>query len=215
VLLLILNRHTQCLFSNKIKEVKSMRARLFILFNLIFINCLISQEFCSFGEYDFKLNKIKGIEICDFVEKNNIPFEQMMITEEIIVEKELGGRFHRGLNNIDLELLFNSESIECVNYTTANGYDIFKINYENKKEFLNAYKFIKQINKKEDYILKYDDFFKRGLVFILEKEKIIMISYNPFADNSLPKKLKNHFSENNKKYDKVLMSTSITSIKEL
>ena len=52
---------------------------------------------------------------------------------------------------------------------------------------------IKELKRGNQTLNKYHDFFKRGLVFVLDTKanNITLIAFNMFADNSLPKKVKN------------------------
>jgi hypothetical protein len=110
--------------------------------------------------------------------------------------------------------IFNSDDISCIVPLSGSVYNIFDIYYDNDSAE-KIYNNIIKINKSKDS--SYHDFFKRGIVFILNKRKnkITILTFNPFSDNSLPKKIKLYFYRTKTQYDKVIMTTGVGAIEIL
>jgi len=151
-------------------------------------------------------------QICKFIDSSKILFKEKMTREEIILKNKLSPGFYKGSEDFNIKNLLKFNDVVCIGYTRAETLSIYKINYNSKEESLKVYENLKQIKDEE----KYHDFFKRGLVFILEENSIIMIPFNAYTSyNKLFKRMKKYLLENKEKYDKVLLCHSITSVEEL
>ena len=113
--------------------------------------------------------------------------------------------------------LFLKERIECVSSARSEKYTFFEIVYNEKQNSEDIFLKIKNLKKNDENLNKYHDFFKRGLVFILDskKNKITIISFNIFSDNSLPKTTKKFFLLNEDSFEKVFMTTGIHSVEDI
>ena len=116
--------------------------------------------------------------------------------------------------------LFKAQSINCITSSSAGPYLSFELFYDTSIKAENIYDDLYTYNKnyesKQDIEGNYHDFFKRGLILILNKNDniITMINFNPFYDNSLPKQVRQYFSKNKNEFDRVFMSTGVKTAEE-
>lgn len=173
---------------------------------------VVIQE--SSYEQNIAEEPVKEFPICDKNKEADYSFKDLFETQEIVQEDELGAKFYYGSRKKDLRNLFNIEFLDCISFFKESSFNIFEFNYLDLKSAESVYGTVKDLHKVEGYI-KYHDFFKRGLVFILTEKKVIMLTYNPFVKNYLPQKVENYFLDNAENYKKVIVSTGINSIKEI
>ncbi len=116
------------------------------------------------------------------------------------------------------DILFEGQNIICILSLSGNGYNIFDLFYDKDRSTSKyVYNKILMVNKNRDEALDYHDFFKRGMVFILNERvnKITIVTFNPFLDNSIPAKIKTIFNKNKDYFKTAFMTTGIGTVQNL
>lgn len=129
--------------------------------------------------------------------------------------KTVEPNLYYAISKVNFDTLFNTSNIKCVISKKQGKFSFFNFYY--KSNIKNEYNRLNQLKRSVENLNKYHDFFKRGIVFVLDSEnhKITMISFNIFADNSLPSKVVRFFKANKKDFEKVFMTTGIGTSKIL
>lgn len=165
---------------------------------------------------DIKLQK-DSIKICTEKKYTFDVFNKLAPKSKIIIQKKIGSNLYYAISKNDFNGLFNEQNITCITAATDGKYSYFDINYNKQKKSEDVFFNIKRIDENEDNLNKYHDFFKRGLVFSLnsKENKITIITFNIFANNSLPKKTINFFKLNKTSFEQVFMTTGIGTVQNL
>lgn len=189
--------------------------RYFIILIFFILNCknnTTSNTKISITKSDknkpIKTVKNLEIEFCSDSTKIDTTLYNVFInTKHSKSKKKLDGHFYYGSKKTKVDSLFMLQDIKCITSVSDKNYIIYDIYYE-KISAENILKSIIKLNieKKQEHINYYHNFFKRGLVLILRKKsnKLTLITYNPFINNSLPNKVKSYFKNSIQKYDKVV-----------
>lgn len=117
--------------------------------------------------------------------------------------------------------LFEEEYIKCIVPYSSEDFLVYDIYYKSGSDCGAIYNNIIRTNKNcrnlKDTQGYYRDFFKTGLVFVLntKQDKITLLTFNPFIDNSMSDKLQKSFSKSKTSFEKVFMSTGICTAKSL
>lgn len=190
----------------------------YIVFTIVFFNCktkqnknttnLHAKEIVSEVEKKVNFTPI----ICNNIKKNNFRlYESVTLSGGVIFLDRLNKQFYYAIKKENFNSLFNGYNIKCVIPARSKRLNFFDIHYSQIKEAEKVYSKLKGIGKNNDDLNKYHDFFKRGLVFILDKKqnKITLITFNPFMDNSLSKKIKDFFINYKNNFNNVFMTMGI------
>ncbi|WP_055448127.1 hypothetical protein [Lacinutrix mariniflava] len=139
------------------------------------------------------------------------------LDNKINILNKIDPGFYFAITKKNFNDLFLKERIECVSSARSERYTFSEIVYNEKQNSEDIFLKIKNLKKNDENLNKYHDFFKRGLVFILDskKNKITIISFNIFSDNSLPKTTKKFFLLNKNSFEKVFMTTGIHSVEDI
>lgn len=190
----------------------------FILF--ITISCKKDKE-SKVKSKSLTKNIVHSAESTLICEKSNGDiqlYKEFIKLEEAKYKSELDGKLYYGSDKIYFDKLFSSKNIKCIVYLRDNEYNIFDIYYDSVLAD-NIFDHIVKINKNKDSdeVYNYHDFFKRGIVFVLNKKKnkITMITFNPFVNNKKPNEVKTIVSNSKLRFDKVIMTIGIGHIETL
>lgn len=203
-----------------IKHIKAIVTKsYFVVLIIIFFNCKTKQSNNKTSSLIIKpsTNKIKqeqvdSFSICSNFKKNSFQLYKGLTTDKTIdFTAKLNKQLYYGIKKENFNTLFLGKSIECITPVKSKRFNFFDIQYKQEEMAEKAFSYIKQIDRSNENINKYHDFFKRGLVLILDSKqnKITLITFNPFADNSLPRKIKFFFKQNKHSFEKVCMTTGI------
>lgn len=159
----------------------------------------VKVPICSNNKYDFTV------------------YEKLLKNQKTTSIDKLGSKFYYSISKENFNDLFNSKNIECVTASKSEKYLYYSLKYNEKQNSKDIFLKIKELKRDNQTLNKYHDFFKRGLVFVLDTKanNITLITFNMFADNSLPKKVKNFFLSNEKSFEKVFMTTGIGNVENL
>ncbi|ADV50348.1 hypothetical protein Celal_3073 [Cellulophaga algicola DSM 14237] len=128
-----------------------------------------------------------------------------------------GSQFYYASRKKDVYSLLNGENIKCVAFASSSKYLFSKIFYRKDLESSEVFSKINKLEETDENYNKYHGYFKRGLVFSLDSREntLTLITFNIFADNSLPKKVRTFFKQNENAFEKVFMTTGIGTVEIL
>ena len=172
---------------------------------------------------DFELLNSNYLElkVCDTLiyEDINLPYATFFKDMKRLEELKLNTYYK---NRLDVfNKIFHHNNINCVLPYEGDHFLIYEIRYDDNVEVEKIYTDIIQLNINyndlDDTYGYYHDFFKTGFLFILnsEENKITYMTFNIFADNSLPKKVRTFFKQNENAFEKVFMTTGIGTVEIL
>ena len=187
---------------------------LLIILSLFFYSCKTKTEEKKIINSQLIIKKEKknhDISICDDKKQEKELFTKLSKNNKINPLKELNSKFYYAISKNKFNTLFNGNQIKCVVPFKSKKYSYFTIYYKENQISKEVFEKIKKLEKNNENLNKYHDFFKRGLVFILntKENNITLISFNMFSDNSLPRKVENFFSTNKKSFESVFMTTGL------
>ncbi len=154
---------------------------------------------------------VRILPVCDNLEKDIFKQYKTIVSEPISYTKKLDQQFYYAITKENFNTLFSAEKIKCVIPARSHKFNFYNIYYNEKgmakKIFIN----LQNIGQTADTINKYHDFFKRGLVYILntEENSITLIAFNVFRNNDVPDKIKHFFKTNEHLFESVFMTTGI------
>ncbi|WP_158975470.1 hypothetical protein [Cellulophaga sp. L1A9] len=144
-------------------------------------------------------------------------FDKLKKDRKIDILDISGSQFYYASRKNDVYSLFNGENIKCVSSASSGKYSFFKIFYRKDLESFEVFSKINKLEETDRNYDKYHGYFKRGIVFSLDSKEntITLVTFNVFADNSLPKKVRTFFKQNENAFEKVFMTTGIGTVEIL
>ena len=161
------------------------------------------------------------LKTCDVLIKENINLPYATFFKDMKRLKELKlNTYYKGKLAV-FNKIFYHDNINCVLPYKGDHFFIYEIRYDDNVEVEKIYTDIIQLNINyndlDDTYGYYHDFFKTGSLFILnsDENKITYMTFNIFADNSLPEKVRTFFKQKGNAFEKVFMTTGIGTVEIL
>jgi len=194
----------------------------FIVITFFFFSCKKNKEKLVLNSEVESNKKTENdnidIQICIDKKLEFKLYKDLSFDKNIHVINKLRPSLYYSISKENFNTLFNKQNIKCISASKAGGFSYHNIYYnDNSEDAKNVYSMLENLELNSENLNKYHDFFKRGLAFVLnsKENKITLISFNIFADNSLSKKLKAFFKTNKKDFEKVFMTTGIGTVEIL